>query len=152
VLAGNYPNNAGEGLVSPAFFVTPDSDYMEILHYVHVESNFDGCNVSVNGTVIPPTNGYTHTISTSTSYYAYCVNGEPGWSGTGFSGPAQVWLQQCFDLSAFTGQEIQVEFDFGSDSSVSYPGWYLAYVKVGSLEPPIPNDEGTWGRLKSLYR
>ena len=153
VLAGNYPNNAGDGLLSPPFTVTPDADLMEIWHYVHMENNFDGGNVTVAGQVIDPTNGYTHpVISSSTSYYAFCVDMEPGYSGNGYNGPSQVWLQQCFDLSAFLGQEIQVQFDFGSDSSVAYPGWYLGYVRIGSSEPPVPNAEGSWGRIKSTYR
>lgn len=151
VLNGNYLNNSGAGLLSPAFVVSPHSYLLEVTHYVHIETNFDGCNVSVNGTVITPTNGYPATISTSTAYYAFCVNGEPGWTGNGFSGPSQVWIPQCFDLSAYMGQMIQVEFDFGSDSSVTYPGWYLARVKVGG-DAPVSVDDTSWGQVKALYQ
>jgi hypothetical protein len=38
----------------------------------------------------------------------------------------------CFDLSPFIGQDIQIEFDFGCDASVNAPGWFLEYVRVGS--------------------
>lgn len=151
VLNGNYPANAGQGLLSPPFEVTTSSYLMEISHYVHLETNYDGCNVSVDGTVITPTNGYPAQISTSTAYYAYCVDLERGWTGNGFSGPSQVWLQQCFDLSAYIGETIQVEFDFGADSSVQYPGWYLAYVKIGG-DTPIPVEEASWGQIKAIYR
>jgi hypothetical protein len=151
VLNGNYPNNSGAGLLSPAFLVTPSSYLLEVNHYVRVETNFDGCNVSVNGSVILPTNGYPATISTSTSYYAYCVDLEPGWTGNGSTGPSQNWVAQCFNLSAFMGQMIQVEFDFGSDSSVAYPGWYLAYVAVGG-DPPVSVESTEWGRIKTMYR
>lgn len=153
VLNGNYPNNAGQGLVSPLFFVTPDAFLMEVYHYVHMENNYDGGNVKVNGQVVDPTNGYTHPIiSESTSFYAFCVDGQPGYSGNGFNGPSQVWLVQCFDLSAFMGQEIQVQFDFGSDSSVAYPGWYLGYVKVGSDDGPVANEGRTWSGIKGVFR
>ncbi|MDD5719489.1 MAG: hypothetical protein PHQ53_07370 [Candidatus Krumholzibacteria bacterium] len=153
VLVGNYPNNAGEGLLSPVFAVTPDSYLMEIYHYVHVENNFDGGNVKVDDQVILPINGYTHPIiSESTSYYAFCVDGQPGYSGNGYNGPSQVWLVQCFDLSAFMGQEIQVRFDFGSDSSVAYPGWYLGYVKIGTDDGTVAMENETWTQIKGIFR
>lgn len=128
VLGANYPNNSGEGLVSPAFDVTPTSDTMEILHYVAIETLWDGGNVSVGGTVVPPIGGYPALLNDA----AWCVYDEEGF--TDYDNP---WEEQCFDLSAFNGQTIQVEFDFGSDSSVTYPGWYLAYVKIGDPEIPV---------------
>lgn len=153
VLNGNYLNNSGEGLVSPAFYVTPDAFLMEIYNYVHMENNFDGGNVKVGGQVIQPTNEYTHPIiSESASFYAYCVDGQPGYSGNGWNGPSQVWLVQCFDLSDFMGQEIQVQFDFGSDSSVVYPGWYLGYVKIGSDQDPVGSEDQTLSGVKSIFR
>jgi hypothetical protein len=151
VLNGNYPSDAGDGLVSPMFEVNDACHLMEILHYVHIESNYDGGNVSVDGVVIPPTDGYPATISTSTSYYAFCVDLEEGFTGNGFSGPSEDWVARCFDLSGYIGQTIQVEFDFGSDSSVTYPGWYLAYVKVGT-DQVVPVETSTWGNIKELYR
>lgn len=137
VLAGNYPNNAGEGLLSPSFDVTDVTDKMEILSYLHTETNFDGVNVTVADTLLQPNPAYDATISTSTSYYAYCVDNESGWTGNSSTGPSQDWVQQCFDLSAYVGQTIQVRFDFGSDSSVSYPGWYLGYVRIGDDIVPV---------------
>lgn len=137
VLAGNYPSNAGEGLLSPPFDVTATTDKMEILSYLHTETNFDGANVKVNDTLLQPNPVYDATISTSTSYYAYCVNDQSGWTGNSSTGPSQAWVQQCFDLSAYVGQTIQVRFDFGSDSSVTYPGWYLGYVRIGDDVIPV---------------
>ena len=152
VLNGDYPNNAGEGLVSPVFTVTPDSYLLEILNYVHVENNYDGGNVKVNGEVIEPVGGYTHPIiSESVNFYAFCVDGQPGFSGNGFSGPSQVWLAQCFDLSAYMGLDIQVQFDFGTDSSVSYPGWYLGYVRVGTDEGGVATESRTLSDIKATF-
>ena len=128
VLGANYPINAGEGLVSPAFEVTPSSDTMEVLHYVAMETSWDGGNVSVDGTVVPPISGYPDVLNE----YPWCVHDEEAFSD--YDNP---WEEVCFDLSAFVGQTIQVEFDFGSDSSVTYPGWYLAYVKIGDPEIPV---------------
>jgi len=150
VLNANYPNNAGQGLLSPPFYVSTEINELEILHYVHTESNYDGGNVKVNGQVLVPMEGYPATISTSTSYYAYCVDMQEGFTGNGYSGASEVWYERCFDISAFQGQDIQVQFDFGSDSSVSYPGWYIARVRiVGST--PVAVEQSTWGQIKHLY-
>jgi len=151
VINGNYVNNSGDGLSSPLFTVTTDCYLMEINHYVHIETNYDGGNVSVNGQVVPPMTGYPAVISTSTSFYAYCVDMEEGFTGNGYSGASETWVPRCFDLSPFMGQTIHVDFDFGSDSSVTYPGWYLAYVKVGGMSS-TPVESSTWGAIKDSFR
>jgi bacillopeptidase F len=147
VLNGNYPNLAGDSLMSPTFTVTPDAYLLEILNYVHIESNYDGGNLKVNGQIIAPIGGYTHTMNTS----PICVASQAGFSGNGYQGPSQVWLTQCFDLSAYMGQDVELQFDFGSDSSVMYPGWYLAYVKIGT-DTVIANEDNTWTQIKGIFR
>ncbi len=135
VLQGDYLNQSGSGLVSPDFFVDSGSHLVEIVHYVHTESGYDGCNVMAGvwpeGQILHPEGGYTtDSINSSTGYYAYCVDEEPGWTGA----DAQ-WRTDCFDLSAFIGQTIALELDFGSDVSVTAPGWYLARIRIGG--PPV---------------
>jgi hypothetical protein len=150
VLGGSYPNNSGEGLVSPPFTVAPDCFLMEVLHYYDIENNYDGGNVTVVGdpnNPIPPLGGYDAIISTSTTYYAFCVDLELGFTDD----TVGQWIVDCWDLSAYMGQTIQVSFDFGTDSSVTYPGWYLAYVRLGTNQP-VSVDPSTWGGVKSLYR
>lgn len=146
ILQGNYPDNSGDGLISPQFMVGNGSYLLEIMHYFDIETNYDGGNVKVNGTVVIPDGGYTGTISTSTSYYAWCVDMELGWTGH-----ENQWRTDCFDLSAYMGQMVTVELDFGSDSSVNYPGWYIAYLKVGG-QGGVPTAPTSWGQVKSLYR
>ena len=94
--------------------------------------------MKVNDTVVAPQAGYSGTISTSTSYYAWCVDLEDG-----FFGQSGSWTQACFDLSMYIGQTVELSFEFGTDSSVTYPGWYLAYVRVGGFGA-TPNQESTW--------
>jgi len=134
ILAGNYPNDAGQGLLSPPWVVSENCWLVEVLHYFDVEANYDGCNLVVMpyGNVWEPSGGYSvPAISTNTSYYAWCVDGEPGWTGA-----SSGWRVDCFDLSEFMNQQVAIEFDFGSDESVTAPGWYIARVRVGSPEPP----------------
>ncbi len=149
VLAGNYPNNAGEALVSPSFLVDQTTQLVEVTHYFDTELNFDGCNLVVNGTPVTPMEGYTvPEISTSTSFYAYCVDMEPGFSGHDLDD--WVLITSCFDLADFMGQTVDLRFQLGADSSVAYPGWYLANVKVGGSV--VATDPMPWGGVKSLYR
>ncbi len=155
ILNGDYSILSASSLVSPPFEVVPGQcDYMEVWHYVHAEwfsetsTIWDGCNVTVNGIVIPPLEGYDGVAGTA----PLCVAGEEVFAGMSASGPRRSWdSKSCFDLSQFAGMTIQVSFDFGSDGSVVYPGWYLAYVKVGTTNEPVSNEDRTWGGVKALY-
>ncbi len=146
VLNDDYPNNSGQGLLSPAFTVTSEIHGLEITHFLSTEAAYDGCNAKVNGEVLDLIGGYPGIISTSPSYYAYCVDNQPGFTGE------MMWQESCFDLDPYRGQTIQVRFDFGSDSSVTGAGWYIASVRVTGDIPSTPVDSGTWGQIKSMYR
>jgi hypothetical protein len=153
IIGGDYSNETGEGLISPPILVEIGvNDLIELVHYVDIETSYDGGNVLVideaqNETILIPIGGYPDDeISDSPNYYAWCVDGEPG-----FTGHENVWTYACADLSPWAGQLIQIRHDFGSDSSVTYPGWYLAGVVFGS-SVPVPTEESSWGRIKTIYR
>ena len=156
VLNGDYPASAGEGLLTMPFEVTPLCCWMEVKHYVYTEGYttgsgniYDGCNVTVDDVVIPPVEGYTGVAGSA----PYCVAGEEVFAGNVTDNvPIRTWGRSCFDLTQFMGQTIQVRFDFGSDSSVQRPGWYLEYVKFGTTEAPVPIETENWGNLKAIYR
>ena len=140
-----YPNDAGESLISPSFVVDYSAYLVEVFHGYGIETGYDGGNLSVNGVVVEPMEGYPDDeISDSEVYYAWCVDGEPGFTGEAYE------VYSCFDLSAFIGEEVQLSFDFGSDSSVNVPGWYIASVRVGG--DVVANDGTTWSAMKVLYR
>lgn len=129
ILDGSYPDDAGQGLVSPSFLVTPSTHLVEVVHYFETEWGYDGGNLVLypDGTLLHPVGGYSiDPISASGAYYAWCVDGEAGWSGS--SGG---WRVDCYDLTPYLYATIALEFDFGSDASVPAVGWYLARVRVG---------------------
>jgi hypothetical protein len=102
----------------------------------------------VDGIVMSPLEGYSAFAQSGVT----CVGSELIWASD-LDDPIRTWGRACFDLGPFVGQEIQVSFDFGSDGSlVGAPGWYLAYVKVGSTEGGTGSESQTWGALKTLYR
>lgn len=146
ILQGNYPIDAGEALVTPAFAVDASTTLMEIHHFYSAENLWDGGNVKVNGQVLVPLGGYPGVINVAGSWYAWCVDFQ-----SGFTGLNSGWLTSCFDLSAYLGQTIQVSFEFGSDDTVVEAGWYIASVKVGN-DNPVPIEHRTWNGVKGLYR
>ncbi len=152
VLGGDYLNDAGEGFLSQPFLVTVGvNELAELVHYFDIETNYDGCNIVVveeggEETILIPIGGYPATISTSTGFYAWCVDMEEGWTDH-----VAAWTTDCADLTPWDGQTIQLRADFGSDNSVTYPGWYIAGYTVGSAEA-TPVDESTWGEIKDVFK
>jgi len=147
VLDTDYPSDAGEALISPIWTVGADSYLLEVTHFFNIESGYDGGNVKINGQVVEPTGGYPGVISENTSYYAWCVDEEPG-----FTGNDATWRTDCFDISPWWGEDVSVKFEFGSDSSVQYSGWYLASVRVGSSGPQthvvLPDGSGDFPAIQ----
>jgi hypothetical protein len=95
------------------------------------ESTFDGGNVKISTDggstweLITPQSGYTGVLSTS---FGNPIGGEAA-----FYGLSGGWVQATFDLTAYAGQSIIIKFDFGSDSSVDDPGWYIDdFVVIGA--------------------
>lgn len=125
----DYPNNAGDALVSPAWTVGPDNYLMEVEHKYYTEVGYDGGNVKINGELIEPVGGYPGFISDEVDYYAWCVDAEAG-----FTGLAD-WGTDCFDLSPWWGQSIIVSLEFGSDESVVAHGWDIRKISVGAGDP-----------------
>jgi hypothetical protein len=141
----DYPNDAGDSLISPSFLVDGSTYLVELLHGYSFEPSFDGGNLSVNGVVVEPMGGYPDDeLSDSESYYAWCVDGEPGFTDFG------VWGYDCFDLSDFMGEDVQLSLDIGSDSSVTYGGWVVGALLVGS--DVVATEGSTWSAVKGLYR
>jgi hypothetical protein len=124
-----YTHSCSKLMSQPLFF--DDVALMEVCHYYSTESSFDGGNVkvSVDGgatwTLIYPQAGYDGIISVSTAYYACHVDNQDGYMGA-----SDGWKKDFFDLTPFMGMDVIVAFDFGSDESVQYPGWYIKWVKV----------------------
>lgn len=152
VLGGDYPNDSGDrAILGGEFTVAPDCYLLEICHFYDIETSYDGGNVEVivggSPVVIDPVGGYPDDlIGDSTSYYAWCVDMQPGFTG---HDPA-TFVLDCFDLSQFMGETVQIAVKFGSDSSVTYPGWFISSVMAGS-DVPTPTTDTTWGRIRMLY-
>jgi hypothetical protein len=98
---------------------------MQINHWYNIELNWDGGNVKISDD-----NGSTWTILTPTVAYPVAavstanvgIPGESAYSGTNTS---NFWHNVQFDLSSYDSSTVMFRFDFGTDGSVTYEGWYI---------------------------
>jgi Zn-dependent metalloprotease/fibronectin type 3 domain-containing protein len=132
-LAGNYPNNAIGRLQTIALTLHTNS-MMEFWHWYNMESYWDGGNVkiSTNGgttwTIIDPVTPYPEDAASTANA---AIPGERCYSAS--SGG---WVLASFNLGAYGsagGTSALLRFDFGSDGSVVYPGWYIDDILVTNV-------------------
>lgn len=129
-------------LVSPPFDVPQAvSITLEICHWMDSEGSppsysYDGGNVNIltsgepddPGELLDPCGGtpYDMIINTSTYYFACLVDNEMG-----FTGHYTSWVTSLFDLTPYAGMSgVRIAFDFGSDESIQYYGWYIHYANI----------------------
>ena len=100
------------------------------------ETNYDGFNVKVGNSVVMPTAGSAmqYRQAPMTSSFGSPIAGQLFFdTSTSTSGLAQ------FDLSAFTGSTVDIRFQFGADSSISYSGISLDNVLItNDLSNAVP--------------
>jgi len=121
-----YPNNANAKLDSSPITL-PIGATLKFWHWYSIETSWDGCNVKISTdggtswTVITPIGGYIGTANSANPLYP-----EPIFTGTG----QQYWEEETFDLAAYEGMTVKLRFDFGSDGSVYYPGYFIDDVSI----------------------
>ncbi len=74
------------------------------------------------GACIEPVGGYSHVKNYNTANPL--PEGTPCWSGT------HDWRLETFDLSAYSGETVQVRFRFASDGYVTFEGWYVDDIQL----------------------
>jgi len=153
-LAGDYPDSADGSLVSPVFTLDGSTrPRIKFAHHMDSESAFDGGQLQVKRgagafVTIPSTDpGWLMNGPNDDSIDG--LGGEPGWSGNPTGAGYSVVILDLFAVTAtglagLTAQdEIQVRFHFGSDSSVTMPGWYIDdFQLVNGGRVPVKNYTG----------
>ncbi|MDP8321383.1 MAG: immune inhibitor A, partial [Candidatus Stygibacter australis] len=134
-LNAQYPNSVSYELVTPEMNIPTDDAVLTFWHWMDIETNYDGGNIKVSTdggtswTLITPVGGYPGT--------AYGLNSEACFNGYG-----QTWTLVTFEIGAYQGEDVMLKFHFGSDSSITYQGWYIDDVYVGMPEDRLmhPNN------------
>ncbi len=103
---------------------------LEIYHWFHIESGYDGANVKVsdeygrNWQILHPNPDYP--VEALTGEFDNPMSGEPVYSGN--SGD---WYKISFNLSQYkTWPFIKFRFDLGVDQQKTAAGWYLDDFKI----------------------
>ena len=111
---GTYNNNASGTVTSPPIDLSAaPSAELQFSYFLDTESCCDPASVNIStdgGTTFTP-----------------LIFALPGTSGS--------FVQRTIDLSAFIGSQIQLQFAFSTDGSVTNEGWYLDDVVVASIVP-----------------
>lgn len=55
----------------------------------------------------------------------------PGYTGTSGDGPT--WVEESLDLSAYTGQEVLIRFEYVTDDAINRPGWTLDDIRIPEI-------------------
>ncbi len=120
ILGGNYPNSMWCGLVTPAF-VVPSGAAFSFWHWYSFENSYDGGNVKIS-----TDGGTTYTLITPVGGYPGFMNSNPYMTGqAAYTQTGSGWMKAEFDLSAYEGMSVIIMWETASDSSVTYPGWYI---------------------------
>lgn len=148
VLQGDYPNLAGEAAVLGPVSITADCTCLELCHMYTTEEPYDGGNVKVSAD-----DGATWVLVIPAAQYDFATDDENACvpSEAVFTDElGSPWTSDCFDLSQYVDDELLIGFFFGSDESVTSPGWYIKWAKLGSDTTPV--EHSSWGAIKGLYR
>jgi len=102
-------------------------------HWYHTINHYDGGNVKISSdggeswNLIFPAGGYY----VDSILFGNCgISYEPA-----FSDISGGWQKDCFDLSAYVGQNVMIAFDFGAQGLFHAPGWLINSVNIWSFSP-----------------
>jgi len=129
-LDANYGNDEDATLDSPEIMIPNGvTATLSFWQYYDTESYYDGGNVKIStdggatwqllGAYLDP---YPEDAASSNNEG---IPGEPC-----FSSASGGWQEVSFDLSAYGGETIMLRWHFGSDGSVTDPGWFIDDVLV----------------------
>lgn len=57
----------------------------------------------------------------------------PGYTGVSGDGDAPAWVQEVYDLSAFAGGPLWLQFSYVTDDAVNTEGWFIDSVAIPAL-------------------
>jgi hypothetical protein len=69
-----------------------------------------------------------------------------GWGYNGLSGDEMVWIKESVDLSSFAGQEVQLRFEYITDTAVHGEGFLVDDIAIPEIDyfTDFEEDSGGW--------
>ena len=139
-LHANYTNNLNASLESIQFTLPQTTSVMlsfwQWYSFERDDAAFDGGVLEIAGNQGPwveltPQGGYPSWINDNYNNPAF-YPGQPA-----FAHHTSGWQQALFDLSSYAGKAIRFRFRFGSDYSITYPGWYIDDLTITVGAQPV---------------
>jgi hypothetical protein len=143
---GTYLPNANWKLYTCRFIASINNPQIGFMHWYQIESGWDGGDVkySTDGTnwillspTVEPYNGLANTANAG-------IPGESCWTGTLVG---NFWHQAVITITVNSGQNFWIRWDFGSDASVQYAGWYIDDVYGIGVFPFFGVEETTTNNI-----
>lgn len=140
ILNGNYTVGPRlSSLTTPSFAVFSNRASFSFWHWYEMQSRFDGANVKVSINagpfqLIQPVDSFPQ--AAIYNGFGNPLGGQPGYSNVG----GTTWSKATFDLTgiASEGNTLAIRFDFGSDNSIQYRGWYVDDFTSNGFGTQIP--------------
>ncbi|MEO0133052.1 MAG: M14 family zinc carboxypeptidase [candidate division WOR-3 bacterium] len=134
ILDGTYSPYSRSVLSSPLLNLSGCTKPMLVFkHWYLTESCED--TIYDGGFVRVRRGGLTETIEPIDHYRGKLYNHNPNGGESAYGGLSDGWETAYFDLSAFAGQTIYVEFVFASDYYIQRPGWYIDDFAIIDFPP-----------------
>jgi hypothetical protein len=138
----NRGDDSDTMLTRPLDLTDVDEATLDFWTWYHIEDDWDYAYV-----VASTDGGSTWEILTTPSGTGTDPNGNSfGWGYTGESGGTREWIHEQVSLSAYTGQEVLVGFEYVTDDAVNRPGFVLDDIAVPEIgySTDLEEDGGGW--------
>jgi hypothetical protein len=136
-LASAYSANACWQLdLAPNRAVISSEAYVELYYWCFVHAPYDGCNFKIsvddglNWTIVTPENGY---VVSSLNAGNACIAGQSAWSEINLN---RAWSYVRLPIGDYLGQIPMFRFEFGSDATYNYVGFYFDDLLIWGLGVP----------------
>ncbi|MBS4537916.1 immune inhibitor A [Clostridium sp. D2Q-11] len=121
-------NNLDNSMTTTVDLTNATNAILNFKAWYDIEQDWDYASVKVNGESIPGN------ITTDANPY----DQNPG---NGITGSSNGWVDAEFDLSAYAGQTIELEFNYWTDGYVALPGFYADDINVTVDDTVILSDD-----------
>ncbi len=127
-------------ILSKSFDFTdvPEPIQMTFMAWYDIEVDYDYLYITVS------TDGENWRILETPT----CTDNNPTGNsyGCGYNGESDGWVEQYVDLSSFTGQQIELRFEYVTDAAVNGEGFLLDDIQIPAIDylSDFEQDDGGW--------
>ncbi len=141
-----YQENMNAALRSPLILVPTNAPQLSFHHWMESDDELAPSGFAWHGGVVEISTDGGETFGQLTPeggypalFADYDGAGTPFANGTPIYGGSFDWSEAVFDLSAYAGEFVRIQFRFGSDSFYfNEEGWYIDDIRVTPVADEIP--------------